>query len=33
MLRSVYTDIPNHEPSMLMMNTGHTQAGRPSIGS
>jgi hypothetical protein len=29
----VYTDIPNHEPSMLMMNTGHTQAGRPSIGS
>src|SRR5690349_20698023 len=29
-LRSVYTDIPNHEPSMLMMNTGHTQVGRPS---
>src|SRR5690349_8873459 len=32
-LRSVYTDIPNHEPSMLMMNTGHTQVGRPSLGS
>src|SRR5262244_4536314 len=32
-IRSVYTDIPNHEPSMLMMNTGHTQVGRPSIGS
>lgn len=32
-VRSVYTDIPNHEPSMLMMNTGHTQVGRPSIGS
>jgi len=32
-VRSVYTDIPNHEPSMLMMNTGHTQAGRPSLGS
>ena len=32
-IRSVYTDIPNHEPSMLMMNTGHTQAGRPSLGS
>src|SRR5687767_620271 len=32
-VRSVYTDIPNHEPSMLMMNTGHTQVGRPSIGA
>ena len=32
-IRSVHTDIPNHEPSMLMMNTGHTQAGRPSLGS
>jgi hypothetical protein len=32
-VRSVYTDIPNHEPSMLMMNTGHTQAGRPSLGA
>ena len=33
MIRSMHTDIPNHEPSMLMMNTGHTQVGRPSIGS
>jgi hypothetical protein len=32
-IRSVHTDIPNHEPSMLMMNTGHTQVGRPSIGA
>jgi len=32
-VRSVHTDIPNHEPSMLMMNTGHTQVGRPSLGS
>jgi uncharacterized protein DUF1501 len=32
-IRSVYTDIPNHEPSMLMMNTGSSQVGRPSIGS
>ena len=32
-VRSVYTDIPNHEPSCLMMNTGANQAGRPSIGS
>ena len=32
-IRSVYTDIPNHEPSMLMMNTGFSQAGRPSLGA
>src|SRR3989442_1519957 len=32
-IRSMYTDIPNHEPSMLMMNTGHTQVGRPSLGA
>src|SRR5258706_9723928 len=32
-VRSVYTDIPNHEPAMLMMNTGHSQVGRPSLGS
>jgi len=32
-IRSVYTDIPNHEPAILMMNTGFSQAGRPSIGS
>jgi hypothetical protein len=33
LVRSVHTDIPNHEPSMLMMNTGFSQAGRPSLGS
>ncbi|HWK10396.1 MAG TPA: DUF1501 domain-containing protein [Vicinamibacterales bacterium] len=33
LIRSMYTDIPNHEPSLLMMNTGHTQVGRPSMGS
>ncbi len=32
-VRSVYTDIPNHEPPILMMNTGFSQAGRPAIGS
>ena len=32
-IRSVYTEIPNHEPSCLMMNTGANQAGRPSIGA
>src|SRR5947209_8131454 len=32
-IRSVYTDIPNHEPSCLMLNTGANQAGRPSVGA
>ena len=32
-IRSVYTDIPNHEPSCLMVNTGANQAGRPSMGA
>ena len=32
-IRSMYTDIPNHEPSLLMMNTGPTQVGRPSMGA
>lgn len=32
-IRSVYTDIPNHEPACLMVNTGANQAGRPSMGA
>jgi hypothetical protein len=32
-IRSMHTDIPNHEPSMFMMNSGHLQALRPSYGS
>ncbi|MDE3198241.1 MAG: DUF1501 domain-containing protein [Acidobacteriota bacterium] len=32
-VRSVYTEIPNHEPSCLMVNTGANQAGRPSMGA
>jgi hypothetical protein len=32
-IRSVHTDIPNHEPSCLMVNTGANQAGRPSMGA
>ena len=32
-IRSMHTDIPNHEPSLLMMNTGHIQPGRPALGS
>jgi hypothetical protein len=32
-IRSCYTEIPNHEPSCLMINTGANQAGRPSMGA
>ncbi|MFN7923357.1 MAG: DUF1501 domain-containing protein [Bryobacteraceae bacterium] len=32
-IRSMYTDIPNHGPGMMMMNTGNSRAGRPSMGS
>src|SRR5262244_1668335 len=32
-VRSVYTDIPNHEPALIMMNSGANVAGRPSMGS
>ena len=33
LVRSVYTEIPNHEPALLMMNTGANFSGRPSMGS
>src|SRR6202042_673526 len=33
LIKSMYTDIPNPEPSLLMMNVGHIQPGRPSMGS
>ncbi len=32
-VKSVYTEIPNHEPALEMMNTGANFAGRPSMGS
>ncbi|MFL6463743.1 MAG: DUF1501 domain-containing protein [Bryobacteraceae bacterium] len=32
-VRSVYTDIPNHEPAIIMMNSGANVTGRPSMGS
>jgi len=32
-VHSVHTEIPNHEPALLMMNTGANFAGRPSMGS
>ncbi|MBX6315790.1 MAG: DUF1501 domain-containing protein, partial [Isosphaeraceae bacterium] len=32
-IRSMHTDNPNHEPSLLMMNSGNMQPIRPSLGS
>jgi len=32
-IRSMYADIPNHEPCMCLMNTGANIIGRPSMGS
>ncbi|MEE3370263.1 MAG: DUF1501 domain-containing protein [Planctomycetota bacterium] len=32
-VRSMHTNIPNHEPSLLMMNSGETQPTRPAMGS
>ena len=29
----MYTDRPNHEPSLFMMNCGEKLPGRPSMGS
>lgn len=32
-LRGMHTDVPNHEPSLLMMTCGNSQPVRPSMGS
>jgi hypothetical protein len=32
-IRSMYTDVPNHEPSLFLTNCGAIQPGRPSLGS
>jgi hypothetical protein len=32
-VRSMYADVPNHEPSLLLMNTGEARLVRPSMGS
>ncbi len=32
-IRSMHTDIPNHEPALIQMHTGHIQPTRPSLGS
>ncbi len=32
-LRSMHTDVPNHEPGLLVMHSGHLQPTRPSLGA
>jgi hypothetical protein len=32
-IRSMYTEVPNHEPSLMMMNCGDVRLPRPSLGS
>lgn len=32
-VRSMYADVPNHEPSLLLMNCGEARLVRPSVGS
>jgi hypothetical protein len=32
-IRSMHADVPNHEPSLLLMNTGVARMVRPSMGS
>ncbi len=32
-IRSMHADVPNHEPSLMLMNTGEARLIRPSVGS
>ena len=32
-IRSMHADVPNHEPSLLLMNCGDARLTRPSLGS
>ncbi|MHC5540809.1 DUF1501 domain-containing protein, partial [Singulisphaera rosea] len=32
-IRSMQTDVPNHEPSLMLMNCGEARLPRPSLGS
>jgi Protein of unknown function (DUF1501) len=32
-IRSMYADVPNHEPSLLLLNCGDARQVRPSLGS
>lgn len=33
LIRSMYTNVPNHEPSLLLLNCGDSRLPRPSMGS
>ena len=33
LIRSMYTNVPNHEPSLLLLNCGDARLARPSMGS
>ena len=33
LIRSMHTDVPNHEPSLLLFNCGDSRLPRPSMGS
>jgi hypothetical protein len=33
LIRSMHADVPNHEPSLLLMNCGEARQIRPSVGS
>ena len=32
-IRSMHADVPNHEPSLMLMNCGDARQARPSVGS
>jgi hypothetical protein len=32
-IRSMFADVPNHEPSLMLMNSGEARLIRPSVGS
>jgi hypothetical protein len=32
-IRSMHADVPNHEPSLMLMNCGDARQSRPSVGS
>ena len=32
-VRSMHTDVPNHEPGLLLMHSGHQQPTRPCLGA
>ena len=32
-IRSMHADVPNHEPSLMLLNCGHARLPRPALGS